>query len=508
MLASLVKYSVGALVDLIIVAIVWRLWGTVAAFLVGLHLVSIELAWLLGGKPGLATTVAHWVIIDWGWLFGRSLFDGQAIGIGLGLLLLSLPAILLFWTGLAVLSYFTLPVSFSGWTSAADCLVGFITGYHYPYWVVKGNQIEQRAGGKLMRRGLYPGLLVNNAYSAVPLSTGTGFSRVAGPGVTFTRRAERPLQDELIDLRTQARSGKVQATTRDGIDVQFNLPVIFTIDRWPLARPPVMVAPYSESAVFNAVRAQRASQDRELQWDEIPLELAKNIARNVVGGYLFDRLLEDETQAQSVPPEEVEQTADRRRRLALEHRAKMPRDTVREEINEQLKEEVKRLDYGIRIIGVGLGNMEVVGASEADRKKALQKPKSKEEAEEIRIAQERVRQAEELRKAILGQRVGTWQSEWLAESVRRRANSEAEAARVIGRARAEAQMRMIQALNEGFSQAREKGVEVPSDLVVLLRLLDALEEMCMQPDTRENLSEEALHTQAIMKRAAQRAAGG
>ena len=65
----------------------------------------------------------------------------------------------------------------------------------------------------------------------------------------------------------------------------------------------------------------------------------------------------------------------------------------------------------------------------------------------------------------------------------------------------------IQALNEGFSQAREKGVEVPSDLVVLLRLLDALEEMCMQPDTRENLSEEAVHTQAIMKRAAQRAAG-
>ena len=270
--------------------------------------------------------------------------------------------------------------------------------------------------------------------------------------------------------------------------------------------------------MFNAVIAQRSTAEKELKWDEILLELAKNIARTVVAGYLLDRLLEDETQAER-PRDVTEQTADRRRRLALEHQAKMPREFIREEIEKRLRDEIAgylihdeeprqkdsvRKLYGIKIMGVGLGNIEVAGAKDEDRKKAAEKPETK----EVREARKRVEEADKLHDGILAQRVMSWQAEWIGESIRRRAQSEAEAAREIGRARAQSQMRMIQALTEGFEQAKEVGLQVPTDMVVLLRLLDAMEEMAKEPGTREHLQPEALHTQAVLKHAAaQRAAG-
>jgi hypothetical protein len=294
----------------------------------------------------------------------------------------------------------------------------------------------------------------------------------------------------------------VRATTRDGIDVEFGLPVVFSIERQPPACPPVMVTPYSESAVLNAVLHQRASA----KWDETPLDLAKNVARTVIAGYLLDQLLEEEKPVERPGSEALERTADRRRRLAMEHQAKMPRDSVREEIQKGLTEALHK-QYGIKLIGVGLGNIDVAGAKEEDRKKAIAKPQTPDEKQKVEEAKERVKKADELRDAILKQRVAAWQAEWLSESIRRQAQSDAEAIREIGRARAQSQMRMIQALADGFAQAQEGGKRVRTDLVVLLRLLDAMEEMTRQPGAHEYLPEEALRTPAAMRSIAQRAAG-
>lgn len=369
-----------------------------------------------------------------------------------------------------------------------------------------------------MRKGQCPGLIISKAHTAVPVSTGTGFSCVAGPGITFIGRAERPHQNQVMDLRVQMRGGKVRATTRDGIEVEFLLPVIFRIEQLPPARPPVNIAAYSESAVFNAVIAQRTTKSEELKWDEIPLELAKNHARAVISEYLLDRLLEDEKQAQQSAHDPMEQTAERRKRLFDEHRATMPRQVIREEIQKRLEAEIAglvigedgkpqpdnvRKRYGIKIIGCGLGNLEVAGAKDEERAKAKEKPKTEEEKK----LKARIEQADRLRNEILAQRMMSWQAEWLAESVRRRAQSDAEAAREIGRARAQSQMRMIQALTEGFEQAKAAGLQAHANVVVLLRLLDAIEEMAQAPGTREHVPEETLHSQAVMKRAALRAAG-
>ncbi len=495
----------------------WSIHSFIIATIVVLHPLLIMLGAIYGGKRGVWTVIAHLAVLHLGWWFGY--FVG---GNGWrGILLSSIPAILLFWSGLIGFSLFVLPVEIREWNQAARTLIGFVTGYHYSYHRVKNGKAEELVSGRLMRKGMNPGLIINKAYTAVPLSTGTGFSRVAGPGITFIGRAERPHQNQVVDLRTQARADKVCATTRDGIDVEFFLPVVFRIEQLPPTRPPVTVTPYSESAVFNAIIAQRSTKSEELQWDEIPLELAKNHARTVVAEYVLDRLLEDEIQAQQrLSHDAMEPTAERRRRLWEEHRATMPREIIRAEVDKHLRAEIAgyrivkdeqgkethlpdpvRKVYGIKIIGVGLGNIEVAGAKDEDRKKALEKPETK----EVKEAQERVKQAEELRKDIMTQRAMNWQAEWMAESIRRRAQSEAEVAREIGRARAQSQMRMIQALTEGFEQAKAAGLQVHTDVVVLLRLLDAIEGMAQEPGTREHLPAEALHTQAIIKRAVERA---
>ena len=492
MLATMLKYLLYIAIDLIVVSIVYFVGSPIAAAITVAHLLPCEIAWLYAHRRGFLIVLAHLIVIDLGVLYGG----------WWGLLLTSLPAILLFWVGLIGFSLFVLPVRPGQWWDAARCLMGFVTGYHYPCYVVKGDKAEELFSGKLMRKGQFPGLILADAHTAVPLSTGMGLSRVAGPGATFTRRAERPYQEQVIDLRPQIRPGKVRATTRDGIDVEFILPVVLSIERWPPARPPVMVTPFSEAAVLNVVLSQRAGA----KWDEAPLDLGKNIARTVIAGYLLDRLLEDEKQAERPADEAMERTADRRRRLAVEHQAKMPREFVREEIQKGLTDALHKL-YGLKLIGVGLGNIEVAGAKDEDRKKAAEKPQTPEEKQKVEEAKERVKKADELRAAILKQRVATWQAEWLSESIRRQAQSEAEAVREIGRARAQSQMRMIQALAEGFAQAQEGGKRVRTDLVVLLRLLDAMEEMTRESGTREYLPEETLRTPAAMRLIAQRAAG-
>ncbi len=531
MLTRLLKILPGLLVTAIFIGLVWRYLGPVAMLIVYIELILCLIGYLLGRKSGALLTLMHLVFLDFGFLYGggwRVISDQIAeslrpsgalystwlgfvpyppeamLGGLLGLSLAAIPLIL-FWVGLAGFSVFLLPVHPWEWGQATRCLMGYVTGYHYSYHVVKGDKIEQRARGKLMAKGQFPGLVLAEAHTAVPLSTGVGLSRVAGPGVTFIGRAERPYQDQVVDLRLHLRPTRARATTRDGIDVEFLLFVVFGIEQQPPARPPVSIAPFSEAAVFQAVLNQRSDADKYLKWDQVPLDIAKDIARRVVAEYYLDRLLEDETQ-EGTP------------RLGKEiGTVKMPRDRVRETIMGQLRAEVldravqndKTLrstagkPYGIRIAGVGLGNIEVAGAKDEDRNKAKEHP----ETPEVKQAQTRVELADEVRKNILRQRVANWRAIWEADCTRQAAQSEAEAQSEISRARAESQLKMIQALADGFSEAKAAGVDTPAEVVVLLRLLDAIEDMAQEPGMREQITEELKQTEADIRRVALQTAG-
>ncbi len=445
-------------------------------FFVGFaHLVFTGMGYLLGKKRGLATVLSHLLILDFGWLFGNWLFSGRSYsgqlfaGL-LGLFMLSLPAILFFWAGVVGMSYFTLPVEIRDWAVAARCLIGFITGFHYSYHVVVNGNVEERVKGKLMQKRRFPGVVLSEAHTVVPLSTGIELSRVAGPGVTIIGRKERPLSKQAIDLRVQLRVSDLLTTTRDGIEVTTTLMVAFCIEPQPPTCPPVAVRPYSEAAVFCAALARRTDDDRQLNWDEVPIDTVKDIARRCIAKYRFDQLLDND--------EDVDEE-----RLAGRSSLVMPREHLRQEIEDQLKVEVRdrtalnddpvaRQPYGIKIIGFNFTAIEPAGTTQ--------------------------------RRSILEQRVSTWQTEWEAEARRRRAQVEAREAHELGRARAQAQMRLIHALSEGFAQAKQARLARPTETVVLLRLLDAMEEMAQEPGTRELVPEEMRHATAAIKLAAAR----
>lgn len=152
MLATMLKYLVYFVVDLVVVAIVYFAWGSTPAIVTAVHLFPCELAWLYTRKRGLLTVLAHLIVIDLGWLFGG----------WWGLLLVSLPTIFFFWIGLMGFSLFVLPVQSRQWSDAARCLIGFVTGYHYPCYVVKGDKAEELFSGKLMRKGQFPGLILRS----------------------------------------------------------------------------------------------------------------------------------------------------------------------------------------------------------------------------------------------------------------------------------------------------------------------------------------------------------
>lgn len=501
---SIRKALFALLAIVLVMVIAFGVAGPQFTLFVLLQIMLCGMGLAMSGGRGFAVVLCHLLVIDFGLWLG-SLDSNWQYGAIQGLALISVPAILLFWIWLIVFSQFILPIlpERRAHEQAAECLLGFVTGLQYSYWIARGAKIEEPLSGKLMRKGLLPGLLLTEAHTAVPLSTGVGLSRIAGPGVTFIGRAERPHNQQVLDLRTYIRPVPVRATTQDGIDVQAVVPVVFRIEPWPPMRPPPEITPLSEAATFNALIAQRMDGSGPLKWEDIPPMLVRNIARSVIAKYMFDRLLEDELPAAPLPGEEDVPPAERRRRLTQRRLAPVPRDRIRAEIERRLRADIQERNYGIRILGVGLGDIEVAGATDEDRRKVKDEPKTEEEKK----LKERVERADDVKEKILTQRIDTWRAKWLAEVIRRQAQSTAEATREIGRARAQAQMRMIQALTEGLAQARNLGMTVPTDVVVLLRLLDALEGMSLEPGTREHLSPETRHTQAVMKHAALRAAG-
>jgi len=105
-------------------------------------------------------------------------------------------------------------------------------GFQYPFWVVTdhaGRQIEQRISGKFIKPYGAPGMICADSHHAIGITAGYEFSRVAGPGIAFTDRYERPFK--IIDLRTQVRNREIQALTKDGVQFKVRLAAAFSVDR-------------------------------------------------------------------------------------------------------------------------------------------------------------------------------------------------------------------------------------------------------------------------------------
>jgi len=156
---------------------------------------------------------------------------------------------------------------------ALQCLISYTLGTNYAYYVVVDEKINRRTEGdrtwltedeKLIERiggdpfrefMAGPGIILTGCDHAVAISTGTTFKGTRGPGVVFTGMSERPMQ--VIDLRVQLRAFPVEARTKDGIDVN-----VFTFTPFQIGTGKERTElgkgfPYRASDVFKAIYAQQ-----------------------------------------------------------------------------------------------------------------------------------------------------------------------------------------------------------------------------------------------------------
>jgi len=406
--------------------------------LLGLHL-FVLLYGSLGKRRGLRTAAGYLFALDWALMMGVT--AGRTVASdntlfwsvhtmkwgALGVLVLFLPVWLLFRQGLRFSGTFLLPVmptQSKQRRQAGRTVRAYMWGLNYPsYREEDGELLKVLDGGISLREG-GPGFVMAGSHYAIPLTVGTHDTQVGGHGLVFTGRKERSLS--LVDLRLQVRAKSVHALTREGIPVKAMMFAVFQIDR--RRAQDEGTHPFDPEAVFAAVHARGIGpgpeeEQEEMGWDRVVVGRAADLLRDVIARTLLDRLLESESE--DAPP---------------------PRETLRSEVAEELKEAMRPL--GIEVLGLGLGNIEVED------------------------------------KAVLEQRVHSWAARWERRRLEREAEGDAEATRLIEEARADAQRHMIEAITEAFQQLADTGTSVPPH-VIALRFIDVLDEMAASPGVQQ-----------------------
>jgi hypothetical protein len=314
-----------------------------------------------------------------------------------GLVLITLPILILFELGAYALSQKLLP--FGGTITRQDrlnafrVLLTYTFGTNYAYFAVKDRKkilrVPSRTDSSVFAG---PGMIITSCDHTVVTSDGVSIKGIKDPGLSFTELSEEIT--EVIDLRFQQRAFAVEALTKDGIRIKTTSTVSFRIhagDDWP---EPGHSFPFRKSAVFNAVRERPIEHLQEqnkviqhrLAWDEMVSVLATQVARQVIGDYAFDDL--------------CGRDAD-------------PRQEIIAELHEQLKDKLRPL--GIQVTSCVVGDLLPVDDQ------------------------------------LVQRRIENWQAEWTHRILGETARQEAEYARVAESARAQAQAGTIFTIRSGLA---------------------------------------------------------
>jgi regulator of protease activity HflC (stomatin/prohibitin superfamily) len=423
-----------------------------------------------GRQRGRRTAIAYLAAFDWALMMGvtagRSVagedtpfWSLYTVGWGLlGVLLLSLPAWLLFQLGLRFSAIFLLPAvptNREGRRQAGRTLRAYAWGLNCPFYREEDGEVQKLVEGRTKPPGVIsptggPGFVMTSSHYAIPLTVGTRDTQVGGNGLVFTGPLERPCSP--IDLRSQARPKMVHALTRDGIPVKMLMVAVFQVDRQGATGDGLY--PFDPQAVFAAVHAQGVGPEQEGEgeepgWDQIVVDRAADLLRAAVARTLLDRLLESDE--------------------GDDKDGKPPRETLRAGVKQELAQAME--PHGIQVLGVGLGNIEV-------------------EDEEV-----------------IKQRAESWQASWERRRLEKEAQGSAEAIRLIEEARADAQRQMIVSITEAFQQLADAGTPVPAH-VIALRFIDVLEDAATSPSVQQLLPESVQGLPAQLRLLVEQAATG
>lgn len=386
-----------------------------------------------------------------GAVLAASQATGQRAG-PVGFVLISLPAVALFWAGAYVLSQQLLPlgdkVVRARRRQALRALLTYTLGTNLSYYVVENRKATTRVAGDRFRKFFAgPGIVLTGCDHTAVISDGIKIKEVVDPGLTFIQPPD--VIAEVIDLRFQNRSLEVEALTKDGIRVKAPVSVSFRInagDDWPRSDASF---PFRKSAVFEAVRAQPIEHSRSQSdgkvietkqkrtWDQIVGIVAARAIRRVIGNYTFDEL------------------------YALYDLQKNPRPEIVQELRQQLRGELGAL--GIQVVGGGVGNLQPVDDT------------------------------------LVQQRIDNWQAELARQVTVELGKGEAEYIRMIESARALAQAEMIRTISEGFEHAGSVDATIATE-VIALRFVETLDEMIQSPAVQKALPPSSAETLEAIKR--------
>lgn len=205
--------------------------GLLVGVLLALPLVALS-AKLLNLITGISIVkgVRRFMIRQWFGFCGLAIF-GHLAGGWVGLLTISLPAAVLFWTGLLRTSEYTLPLrdGKQRW-QVFRSLLTFIMGTNYPYYFVQEDELlhKQVDGNPLLAFLAGPGIVYTDCDHAVYASDSVFKNRVFEPGLNFTGTYD--LEPRIVDLRPQFRRFTVSALTRDDIRIGVEILVQFKVN--------------------------------------------------------------------------------------------------------------------------------------------------------------------------------------------------------------------------------------------------------------------------------------
>jgi hypothetical protein len=442
---------------LLICSLLYVLFG-----LVGLANVGLVIGFIIATVWGVISNRANstsesgkrrgtWFFL-YQWLgFCFASWIGYAAGNWKGLLLITIPAVLIFWLSLYYLARFILPLDEDQSISTAlRCLLTFSAGTNYPYYVIEDRERVERVPGDQFRqdplRGptIYgPGIFLTGPDHVVVVSAGLGATSVRGPGVVFTHLFESI--QEPMELRPQQRPYTVKATTKDGIPVKFTTFGPFQLDAGEQKPELGKSFPVRTSSVFKAyhyaqrIDIQRGKQNEQvveerekLKWDELYRITGIHVMQDIIAHYTLDQLCE---------PHNLDED---------------PRSKIAEEYRKQMRQELPK--YGIKIPGGGISNL-----FPADQD------------------------------AVFKQRVESWQARWQRNLLEKLGAAEADVEYLIGRAHAQVQAEMIQNISDAISQTASNDTEVIINTVIL-RFIESLNQMVARSRLRDRLPDDVVGT--------------
>jgi len=343
--------------------------------------------------------------------------------------------------------------SFEQRRKALHCLLTYTMGTNRPYYVVVDEKIVertegtttwlaeeerriQRAGGTIFGELLAgPGIVLTGCDHAVALSTGQKFKGAKGPGVIFTEYADFPAH--VIDLRVQLRAFPVEAWTEDGIAIRVTTFIPFQIGTGKGKPALGQGFPYRSSDVFKAVHAQLMEHVDLSQAAENMKQQAWYDLPSLAGERIVRQIISHYKFDELYAPFEL--YAD-------------PGQDPRSRIVKKLREELDRVlpGWGIQRIGCGISNLMPVD------------------------------------ERVIEQRIEAWRSDWARKIMLQQAAGQAKRLRMVEQARAQAQIDIILAVGKRLEELRATGAPVPLDAIVLY-FIEVLEELAGKSALRKLL---------------------